>query len=361
MTGLRRYYLALTAGERHGAADRLLLALLGFLALPYALVMRARAAGYRHGLLRTHRLPVPVISVGNLTTGGTGKTPTVAWLARRLLSRGLRVAVLSRGYGGSAEGEIRIVSDGTRLLSPPAEAGDEPCLLAATVPGLLVVTGADRYRAGLFALERLRPDLFILDDGFQHQRLGRDLDILLLDGRRPFGNGRTLPAGLLREPVCAARRADLALSTRCDAATPRPALPAAIPWCASRHRLTGLVPLAGGELQPFSTLAGTPFVACAGIAEPAGFFASLSAAGATPAATVAFPDHAAYGAAELAELERALATVGAECLVTTAKDGVKLAAGGYAGDCRIAAMELEIFDPGPLDAALAALLQRDRS
>ncbi len=360
MSDAREYYLELVNGKRSTVADRCLLALLRVLSVPYSLVMRGRAAGYQYGLFRSRRLPVPVISVGNLTTGGTGKTPTVAWLARYLLARGRRVAVLSRGYGGSAEGEIRIVSDGTGLLCSPAEAGDEPCLLAQSVPGLLVVTGADRYRAGLYALERLAPDLFILDDGFQHQRLRRDLEILLLDCQQPFGNGLTLPAGLLREPASAAKRADVVVSTRCAGGAVRPPIPDGTPWCAAAHRLTGLVPLEGGTQEPFSALAGIPVVAFAGIADPSGFFADLERAGVTPVATIAFPDHVVYGEAERAEILRVQNAAGARFLVTTAKDGVKLALHcAELGNCRIAAMELAFADALPLEAALEAVLRKD--
>ena len=180
--------------------------------------MRLRALFYEIGIFRVKRLPLPVISVGNITMGGTGKTPTVILIARELMARGKRVAVLTRGYGGSLEGETRIVSDGEKLFLSPAEAGDEPCLLASSLPGLMVVMGSDRYRAGCLALKELSPDCFILDDGFQHQRLGRDLDILLLDGTAPFNNGWTLPAGFLREPISAVSRADLVILTRCTEA-----------------------------------------------------------------------------------------------------------------------------------------------
>jgi tetraacyldisaccharide 4'-kinase len=200
------YFRDLWSGKRHGPADRLLLALLTILSFPYEQVVRLRAWAYRSGVLSSRRLPRPVISVGNLTVGGTGKTPAVAMLAKYFISRGKRAVVLSRGYGGTLRGGLGIVSDGTNLLLTPGEGGDEPYLLATTVSGLAVVVGADRYRAGLFAMERLAPDIFILDDGFQHLRLDRDLNILLLDNGQPFGNGKTLPAGLLREPRSAVQR-----------------------------------------------------------------------------------------------------------------------------------------------------------
>ena len=187
MATFERYFRALVEGGRKGKPDRLLLAFLTLLSVPYGFVLSLRAWAYRRGILPSHVLGRPVISVGNLTVGGTGKTPAVAMLAKYFISRGKRVAVLSRGYGGTLR-ETAVVSDGERLFHSPAEAGDEPYLLASTVHGLMVVVGVNRWQGGRLALERLAPDLFILDDGFQHLRLKRDLDILLLDSSRPFGN-----------------------------------------------------------------------------------------------------------------------------------------------------------------------------
>ena len=212
---LHTYWRSLGSGARNGTSDRLLLALLIPFALIYSLVLRLRAWLYQIGLLKTWRLARPVISVGNITVGGTGKTPVTAWLARQLMKRGCVVAVLSRGYGGSLEGSAAIVSDGVTVFLKPEECGDEPYLLASTVPGLIVVIGSDRYQAGMLVMESLAPDIFLLDDGFQHIRLHRDMNILLLDCAKPFGNGWTLPAGLLREPRSAALRASWIIRTRC--------------------------------------------------------------------------------------------------------------------------------------------------
>ncbi len=356
------YYKALLTGERRSLADRLLLGLLRGCAVPYSLAMRLRAAAYRAGLLRSRRLPRPVISVGNITVGGTGKTPMTAWLARYFMSRGKRVAVLSRGYGGRLEGTVAVVADGDQRLLTPEEAGDEPCLLADLVPGLMVVIGSDRYRAGCLAMERLNPDIFILDDGFQHLRLQRDLDILLLDSRQPFANGRTLPAGLLREPVSAIGRADLALFTRCvDGTLPDIKLPGGLPVCHARHRLGGFTTLSDGPVRPFGELAGQRGLAFAGIADPAVFFDELEREGIVLAATLAFPDHTVYGDEECAALARLRTSARADYLITTAKDGVKLKALGADGvPCYVASLELEIRDTGPLCRRLDKLLQNGR-
>ncbi len=197
------YWRGLASGSRTGLIDNLVLLLLTPFAWLYSLALRLRALLYRSGILKTHRLPRPVISIGNITVGGTGKTPVTAYIARFLLAQGYRVAVLSRGYGGSLEGQTCVVSDGATIMLSARECGDEPYLLASTVPGLMVVIGTDRYAAGQLAMQQLSPDIFLLDDGFQHLRLHRDLNILLLDFSRPFGNGLTLPAGILREPLSA--------------------------------------------------------------------------------------------------------------------------------------------------------------
>lgn len=352
------YFKGLISGERRGIADRLLFACLTCCAVPYGLFMRARAAAYKFGLVPSRRLPKPVISVGNITVGGTGKTPAVMLVAKELMARGKRVAVLTRGYGGSREGEVQIVSDGRSLLLEPGEAGDEPCLLATAVPGLMVAMGTDRYRAGCLALEKLDPDIFIMDDGFQHLRLKRDLDILLLDGTAPFATGRTLPAGLLREVPSAARRSDLVIYTRSEPGNPPDTgAVAGIPSTTSSHRISGCMPLTGGETKTLEILAGKRVIAFAGIADPAAFFDGLETQGVRLAATLAFPDHTPYGTLEMEALGRLKLSVKGDVLVTTAKDGVKLLPySGILRDCFVAQLELVLHDPAPLHAALENFL-----
>jgi tetraacyldisaccharide 4'-kinase len=358
MADLEIYFKELVEGKRTGVADRLLLAFLTALSFFYALIMRLRSAAYASGIFPVRRLARPVISVGNITAGGTGKTPTVALLARYFMARGKRVVVLSRGYGGTLAGKIRIVSDGKTLLATAAEAGDEPYLLAASIPGLMVMVGADRYRAGRLAEERLNPDIFILDDGFQHLRLHRDLNILLLDSRKPFNNGNTFPAGLLRESKSALERADLVIFTRCtDGNQLQFAQAVQKPFCLAVHALTGIVPIPDGPVEPFTALAGKSAMAFAGIADPASFFDALEGEGVQLVTTLAFADHVRYAEEQIAALCRLKDASCSACLITTEKDAVKLAPYlDRLGPVYAAVLEVRFLDKGVLEGCLEKLL-----
>ena len=356
---LATYWRSLASGKRTGLLAMVVLIVLIPLSQFYALLQRLRAGLYRAGVLKTVRLRRPVISVGNVTVGGTGKTPVTAYIARLLIAQGARVVVLSRGYGGSCEGQTIVVSDGSTLFLSAGEGGDEPFLLASTIPGLMVVIGPDRYTAGLLALEHLKPDVFLLDDGFQHLRLHRDLNILLLDYARPFGNGWALPAGLLREPKRAARRADLVIQTR----TPEGSGVAAVPdrpLCSARHLLSDVIPLAGGEPLSFTALHGKKLLAFAGIAEPEGFFEGLRQHGLTLAAVIAFPDHVSYGEGTIATIKEAFSSSGADVLITTEKDGVKLKnlPQELSAKTMLARLEVTLDDSTVLTALLRNLLQK---
>lgn len=341
------YWRELASGRRTGMPDKLILLLLTPLAWLYSFALSVRAQLYVSGIMKTNRLPRPVVSIGNVTVGGTGKTPVTAWIARFLMAQGCRVAVLSRGYGGSLEGQTTVVSDGASIMLSARECGDEPYLLASTIPGLMVVIGPDRYAAGQLAMEQLSPDIFLLDDGFQHLRLHRDLNILLLDFARPFGNGLTLPAGMLRESPTAARRADLILFTRSPKEGAVPAHKTQAPEILASHTIIDLIPLNGGTPQPFSRCSEQKVLAFAGIAEPAHFFAALQAEGLNLVHCLAFPDHVDYSKERLNELAAAVRESGAELLVTTEKDGVKLRglSPEHSGRILLARLELTLDKP----------------
>jgi tetraacyldisaccharide 4'-kinase len=262
------------------------------------------------------RLQIPVLSVGNITVGGTGKTPLVALLARCLTAAGRRPAVVSRGYGGLNEkrpgSPVLMVSDGKRKepLATAAEAGDEPVLLASMLAGVPVLVCRDRYEGGRVAHERCGAGLVILDDGFQHRALHRDADLVALDAGDPLGGGRMLPAGILREP-------------------PRPV----------RLRLAGP---RGGE-RPVSELAGVSVAAFAGLARPESLLETLESLGARVLRFDALPDHHSYSSEEIARLMEAGKRSGADLVLTTSKDLVRLPGGANpAGQRGLAVLEIEM-------------------
>lgn len=272
------------------------------------------------------RLPAPVVSVGNLHWGGTGKTPLVVALGAHLRDRGHRVAVLSRGYRRVSRGPL-VVSRGAGPLVTVAAAGDEPHLIARALPGVAVLVGESRLAAGRLALAELvpPPDLFLLDDGFSHVALARDLDLLVLPAGDPWGGGRLWPSGRLREPLASARHAD-ALLVAGGAAGDGGAAAAGLaafgftgPGFAA-PLVSGAPRFADGAPVP----AGARVLAVCGIARPERFFRSAAGAGLALAGTLAFPDHHAFPARSLAAIARRARALGAAAVLTTEKDAAKL-------------------------------------
>ena len=298
---------------------------LSLLSVPYRGVVAVRNRLYDRGILRQERLPCPVVSVGNLTVGGTGKTPTVILIARMLREKGRRPAVLSRGYGGAARSPVNTVSDGKRILMGWRDAGDEPLLIAKAVPGVPVLTGPERIRTGRAAIERYGADVLILDDAFQHRALFRDLDIVMLDAAHPLGNGSLLPRGPLREPQAALRRAHLLIRTGDpEAEGPLPHVPS-LPSFRGVHRPRELVDAATGRALPLAELRGKKVCAFAGIAHPEAFRRSLAVLGAEVVSFRDFPDHHPYRTSDLEALRRLAGESAADRIVTTEKDGIRLA------------------------------------
>jgi tetraacyldisaccharide 4'-kinase len=306
----------------------------------YRLGLAARQAAYARGLLPGGRLACAVVSVGNLTVGGTGKTPAVELVARWLIAEGHRVAVVSRGHGRKPGAPVELVSDGGAPRLSAERAGDEPLLLARRLPGVAVVVGADRLAAGRWAAAHLRPDVVLLDDGFQQRRLVKDVEIVCLDAPAPWGSGRLLPRGTLREPPAALARAHLVLLSRARGLD-RNALVAEVrrragpvPCLAVDYAVEALEDLGSGALRPATELDGRAVVAFAGIAAPERLAATLAAHGAVVRDLVAFPDHHAYGVRDLEAVARRARAVGAGLLVTTEKDAVRLERPGLPGAAR---------------------------
>ena len=220
----------------------------------YELAVRARIVAYERGLLKTYRLSAPVISVGNLTVGGTGKTPCVAFIARTLRDAGHRVAILSRGYKRETRGRVEVSTE-KEILCSPRESGDEPYLLAQSCPGVRVVVDEDRYAAGQWLEGQSPISVFLLDDAFQHLRLARDLNLLLVDASEALAAAKMVPFGRLREPLAGLRRADAVIFTRSDHPFDRVSLVETVenyarpntPVFFAHHEMTGLRLLGGQQ------------------------------------------------------------------------------------------------------------------
>lgn len=302
-------------------------------AIPYGVVARLRALLYYWGWFAQRRLPVPVLSVGNLTLGGTGKTPVVVLLADWLLAQGKRVAILSRGYRRTSTDPYLLVSNGERLLVGPSEAGDEPFLMAQRCPQAIVAVGADRYELGRWVLDRFPIDCLILDDGFQHLGLYRDVNLLLVDATDAEGLAALVPAGRLREPLRAAARASAIVVTRAD-------VPAQVTEVCHRlqagigsspdpiqvvFRPERLVSVVSGASQPLSWSKGKTALLCSGIGHAGSFRALVETIGLTVLDEVVYADHHAYTSQEVEQLTARARELKAELIVTTEKDAGKLA------------------------------------
>lgn len=306
------------------------------LAACYEIGVRARWQLYASGVLRVSRLTHPVISIGNLTMGGTGKTPTTVALAKLLQGRGFRVSILLRGYRSQHHGSPLLVSDGRQITESVDNAGDEAVVLAANVPGAVVAVGKNRAAAGAWVERHFAVDVHLLDDGFQHLGLHRDLNLLLIDVTNPFGGGLP-PSGRLREPLRAIQRADAVMLTRTEAGTDCSDLiervrkfKSGIPCFTIRQRFVSAQVLGEAGTVPVGILRNLRAIAFAGIANPGQFFNMLRRSEAQMLDAVGFRDHHDYVPADCERLKARAQSLAVDALITTEKDAVKLEAAAFA-------------------------------
>jgi tetraacyldisaccharide 4'-kinase len=306
---------------------KVLLFPLYFLSLPYGAVVRIRYLLYSMGLFHSKHLPCPVISVGNITVGGTGKTPLVITLAKGLMGRGIPMAILSRGYKGKGSSRP-LVSDGKTVLLSPEESGDEPFQMAKALKGIPVLVGKDRFSNGQLALQQFDIRGVLLDDGYQHLQLHRDLNILLIDSEIGFGDHHLLPRGILREPLEHLRRAHLFLLTKVEDPENCRLLEKMLreihpssPVFHSHYEPQGLIG-SDGEWVGLQALKGKKALAVSGIANPAHFSLLLRKCGMEIVREMIFPDHHRFTSKDLFAIEKE--SKEADWTVTTEKDIVKL-------------------------------------
>lgn len=316
-----------------------LLAFLKGVSFIFAAVVAVRYLLYKTGLLRRYPLGIQVISIGNVTAGGTGKTPVTEIFARTLAAEGRKVAILSRGYRRKeapfwqrlftevVEPPL-VVSDGKRVLLDSETGGDEPYMLASNLPGVAVVVDRNRVKAGRYAIKRLGCDTIILDDGFQYQKLKHSIEVVLVDSTNPFGNGNMLPRGILREPARHLKRADIIFLTKCrgDVSAVREEIrkynkTAEIVEC--NHTPKVLKDVWSREEYPLSWLKGKTTCTLSGIASPKGFENSLRHLGAKVVWCERYADHHRYASSEILYALNRSADMGADALVTTEKDAVR--------------------------------------
>jgi len=307
--------------------ERILLFPLYLLSLPYGWAVRTRSLLYSLQLLKTRTLSCPVISVGNITVGGTGKTPLVMALAKGLMDRGIPIAILSRGYKRTKTSEP-VVSDGRNIFLSPEESGDEPFLMAQVCRGVPVLVGKDRFSNGRVAFRQFDIKGLLLDDGYQHLPLRRDLDILLIDSHLGFGDDHLLPRGILREPLSHLRRAHLFLLTKVEDLKTSQSIEKKIHEIHPRadvfhshYQPVSLVNIQG-KGEELASLKGKKVLALSGIANPDSFSTLLRKCGAEIVREAIFPDHHVYLSGDLSSIKEK--SQGVDCIVTTEKDMLKL-------------------------------------
>lgn len=311
---------------------KLVSALLLPLSLLNKIIQSTRVLLYHCCLLKSRRLEAEVISIGNLSMGGSGKTPTAAFVAEILLEKGRKPAILSRGYGGKRSKESSlVVSDGKNILTTWEFAGDEPFLLAKNLKGVPIIVGKDRFSSGRMALDRFQCDSLILDDGFQHLRLERERNLCLIDcAARNIFDERLFPSGRLREPVAQLKRADAFLLAHWEETSRNKKLAERLETMyrknifRANHAPSSWLDTDTGKEQSLEEAKGKKILAFCGIANPVSFLNGLEAIGSSPASFLTYPDHYGYSQMDLRSIESKGQQIGADLIATTEKDWIKL-------------------------------------
>ena len=313
----------------------------------YGLVVMARNYFYDRKILKSLNLDCGVISVGNIVAGGTGKTPIVIWLAKHFRNSGYRVAIILRGYKRKAKSETGIVSDGTNILLSSQESGDEAFMIALELPEIPVLVSKNRYKAGIEAISKWNTQVIILDDGFQHQQLKRDLDIVVIDSKRPFGNRYMLPAGILREPKHSLQRVDLLLLTHTNSTSNLSQTRKKIEAFSgqktifeSQHHPTKLYKLDNSQDLSFESLKDQRILLVCGIGNPITLVHTVEEYQPRQLELMAFSDHHQYSKKDILRIQRKANIMKADIIITTQKDEQKLLL--YANQLSIFVLAIEV-------------------
>ncbi|NNE99118.1 MAG: tetraacyldisaccharide 4'-kinase [Pyrinomonadaceae bacterium] len=343
--------------------DKIMFSALSWL---YSKIIDQRNLRYEDGTFKSHALSVPVISVGNITVGGTGKTPLVGLIAEILAESGEKVCVISRGYKRANPKQRVLVSDGNEVLADVQNSGDEPFELACALLGKsIVIADADRIAAGKWAIEKFKVTRIVLDDAFQHRKISRDLNIVTVDATNPFGNEMTLPSGILREPIENLERADLFVITRSNLANDPASVEerirafngsAPVIWCENRiSKVTDLAEMSSGTNSAPESLKDRSLFGFCAIGNPNSFFQQLKMDGFNLAETKSFSDHHSYNQRDVDMLGERAKQKNCDAFITTVKDAVKLDQLEFRKPCYVAKSELIIKQKNKLHELINAV------
>ena len=332
---LEKYILSIINGERNDLSAKIISIFLSILEIIYLSAVKGRELFYKFGIFNSYDVDSQVISIGNITTGGTGKTPLVEKLASDLNVKGKKVVVLSRGYRSRGNGP-KIISDGSEIFTDVDEAGDEVYMMAAHLADIPVIKGKNRYKAAKMAVDNFSPDIIILDDSFQHWKMERDLDIVVIDALNPFGYNHLIPRGLLREPPSALKRADMVIISRSDQVSKGKISKIKNTICKynndvniyiSNHRAIRVDTLASTSEEVVDStdhLNNKKALALSGIGNPESFIKGLKELGIDVVESANYPDHYYYNDEDVMDIAMQAQLSEAEMVITTDKDAVKL-------------------------------------